>query len=684
MSHGSSSLQHALEHAAHLLPAQGPIGVFIHHNTLHAFQHLVFETAVVDAAKRFGNEPFFTEERYQAERAQGRIRTEDIEAVLEHEPDAQILTRLITRRRLRLAMLVPGMRRLAPGHIEWLIEEEHFLDRLHPQLDPKLRAHIIGRSNERNAARSLFSACFRRIPQPAPPAPIPPARPRDGLRWTGVDLDSVIHPWLIRLSSVFLDQGLAYWPMPQRELGFYQAVRATLSQRLVIEPEFLVGMAAEFRAQKGLTAEAAVERQLATLGVPESEYHHFLSAELLALPGWAGLIRRVEEDPGLLPHDQVPCALMDFVAVRLTLTSIAARNILQRHSGRPWNPAAWREARPTPTSSTALHLAEVAQVFEAAQLLGLTAEEINSLSTAEFARLYEEIRRFDDIERRRILHLAYEFRHEAEILGPLMLHRQESGLATLPPRPSAQVMFCIDEREESIRRALEEIYPSVETLSAAGFFGVAVNYRGLDDAHGADFCPVVIKPKHAVHERPVEEDASLHEQRQDRRRLWSRFAHNSFVGSRTLFRGWVGTIGFGLLSLFPLITRVLAPRQTGRLVAWLSELFLPEPRTELTLMRHGAAGHAAAEGLLLGFAVQEKAERVASVLRPAGMTANLSRLVVVLGHGSTSLNNPHESAHDCGACGGRRGGPNARLFAAMANRPDVRARLAEMGIAIPA
>lgn len=685
MSDGAPSLPHALEQAAHLLPAQGPIGVFIHHNTLHAFQHLTFEAAVVDAARRFGNEPYFTEERYQAERAQGRIRTEDIEAVLEREPDAEILTRLVTRRRLRLAMLVPGMRRLPQEHIEWLIEEEHFVDRLHPRLDPKLRAHIIGRGNERSAARSLFSACFRRIPQPAAPAQSSPARPSDGLRWTGVDLDGVIHPWLIRLASVFLDQGLAYWPMPLRELGFYQAVRETLSQRLLVEPEFLIGMAAEFRAQKalGLSAEATVERQLAALGVAPAEWEEFLAAELLALPGWAGLMHRVEGDPGLLPHDEVPCSLMDFVAIRLTLTALATRNVWQRHSGRAWNPAGWREVRPVQVNSTALHLAEVALVFEAAQLLGLPSEEINSLSDSEFARLYEEIRRFDDFERRRVLHLAYEFRHEAEILGPLMIHRQESGLAPLPARPSAQVMFCLDEREESIRRALEEIDPSVETLSAAGFYSVAVNYRGLDDPHGADLCPVVVKPKHAVHERPVEEDASLHARRQERRRLWSSLAHNSFVGSRTLFRGWVGTIGFGLLSLFPLITRVLAPRQTGRLVAWLTGLFLPEPRTELTLMRHDAAGHDAAEGLLLGFSVAEKAERVASVLRPAGLTANLSRLVIVLGHGSTSLNNPHESAHDCGACGGRRGGPNARLFAAMANRSDVRARLAGLGVAIP-
>ncbi len=195
---------------------------------------------------------------------------------------------------------------------------------------------------------------------------------------------------------------------------------------------------------------------------------------------------------------------------------------------------------------------------------------------------------------------------------------------------------------------------------------------------------MVVKPRHAVLEQPKAEDSALLEKRRWRRRLLGGLMRQSFLSSKTLLRGWLSTSALGLLSAVPLIGHLLAPRRYAQLREWMNKAFLPEPRTELTLMRNTAQSQGAMTGLLTGFAPAEKTERVASVLGPAGLTDGFARLVVVLGHGSTSLNNPHESAHDCGACGGRRGGPNARLFAAMANRPEVRERLRERGIQIPA
>jgi uncharacterized protein len=638
-------LRCALEDAAHLLPRQGPIGVFVHHNTLHSFEHLSFEQAVIDAAQLFGAEPYMSEAAYRAELARGRIQLVDIDAVLDGEPDSPIFARL-SRGDLRRAMITPGVREFDGATIVWRTEQGD-----------------LAKDFRRPALRALFDACFARTvaheEETTPPRPV----------------DEVIHPWLIRLCSVFLDQGTAYWPMPNREKGFYESVRTLFSQHGGIFPKYLVGLDDEFKKQERLSFSSAdaVLDYLEAQSLRVAEWSEILQAELLALPGWAGLMHKLEEEPALAPHHTLPCSLMDFLAVRLTMSHVASRRGAAEAVPQE-SPLKTQEKR---------RLSRTARIYDAARVLRLSAGEINCLSESEWEAFVSEVRSFNGLERRRILHLAYERWHEREILRGLASHRKYRGLFDQQGRPPAQVFFCIDEREESMRRALEEVAPRVETYSAAGYFGVAVNYKGIDDPHGAAFCPVVVKPEHAVLEKSRPEDSELLESRRWRRRVLGLLMRNSFVSSRTLVRGWLSTSALGLLSAVPLIGHLLAPRRYALLRDWLNGQFLPEPRTELTLMRNTKQSQTAVAGLLTGFAPQEKAERVASVLRPAGLARGFARLVVILGHGSTSLNNPHESAHDCGACGGRRGGPNARLFAAMANRLEVRERLREEGIDIP-
>lgn len=667
MSNRRENLRHIIDHTAHLLPAQGPIGVFIHHNTLHAFQHLPFEEAVVQASDLFGTEPYMSEEAFRRDLKRGRIETEDIDFVLSHEANQPIIPGKVDRHSLLRTLLVSGVYPFSESTIQWELE------------DGELRRLF----DSDSALEELYHACHQRVGAREAHSPKPPARPRDGfLAALDIDLDEAVHPILIRLCAAYLDQGLAYWPMPFRNKGFLTSVRRIWATPNTVDPEKLEGLTNEFRRQiaAGLDAESVVLEMLDCFGIAEQEWEQVILAELLALPGWGGMIRRLENEPPLAAHHRVPFSLMEFLAVRLTLTAVAARTanrINQKIS------SVWRSSAASASNPEIVRQTEAAQLFDLARKIDLSAAEIRSLPSPEFDVLQQEFSRANDVERRRLFQRAYEYWHERQILCPISRHRQTTPPQIRSRRPVAHVMFCLDEREESIRRHLEEIEPEVETLGAAGFYGVAINYTGIDDGSGAPLCPVVVKPQHAVRELPIENDDSLLHIRKLRRRLLAKMNRGIVVSSRTLIRGWLSTVWLGAWSIFPLAARILAPRQYGQMREALNGAFLPEPRTELTLMRTDPAGHGVAEGLLLGFSVTEKVDRVASVLIPAGLRKGFARIVVVLGHGSTSLNNPYESAYDCGACGGRGGGPNGRLFAAMANRTEVRKQLRVRGVEIP-
>ncbi len=414
-------LLHIMDHAAHLLPAQGPIGVFIHHNTLHAFQNQPFESAVLEASTLFDAQPFLTETAYQAALASGRILPEDIRHVVGQEPDTILLPDGLTRRQLRERILVTGVRSAPEPVLRWHFEEEDWLCRFRKDLAPDSIRDLSG-----DSPGNLWEFTVRQTPKSSPSTPAAWKRPAEAISAArGIDLDAVVHPLLIRLTSAYLDQGVSYWPMPDRDRGFLGAVSRVLSQPGLPDSTGLAGLGRRFStlASEHLPAGEVLRQAITELGIHPRDSTDLITSELLALPGWAGMVRRLEEHPELAPHVRLRCSLLDFVALRLVLTAIATRNVLGVARG-------WRsipiEARPS------ADLTASARVFDALQVLGIGSRPLQSLPRESIDRLIEEILAFGELERRRLLHLAFERRHERLVLLPLRHHLR----STLPRHPA--------------------------------------------------------------------------------------------------------------------------------------------------------------------------------------------------------------------------------------------------------
>src|SRR5262249_48023740 len=312
-----------------------------------------------------------------------------------------------------------------------------------------------------------------------------------------------------------------------------------------------------------------------------------------------------------------------------------------------------------PYPQAPLSLERAWPLFHVAQLCGLDASIVEQWTASQVAALESELKDLDGVRRRRILHQAFERAIRHRLYDALVHHAREERSGP----PLFQAVFCIDEREESFRRHLEEVEPACETFSTAGFFNIGMYHQGASDAHPRPLCPVAIRPEHYVAEIEPDGDRFAQRSRRLQRRAAGFLGYNVHLGSRLPVRGAVLMTAFGWLSLVPLVLRVVFPWLSSR---WrrVQEASIAAPHTRLQLDRQARRPPI---GTYSGFTVREMADIVRRVLEDIGIRDRLSPLVLVVGHGSISVNNPHESAHDCGACGGGRGGPNARAFAQMAN-----------------
>ncbi len=500
------------------------------------------------------------------------------------------------------------------------------------------------------------------------------------LEATGEDTDDLVHGLLIPFCAAFLDQGVARWQLPLRDEGFFRAF-CSLYRGPAGPPERWRHGLADALARlenDGIGPLESIHESLDAIGIEEKDWEQFLSASLLALRGWGGMVHQVELRGDRVVHPIPKGSLVEFLAIRLILDRLALGYVAQAGLGiKSPSRGFWHLLRgqihpdwPPSVEQRAF------LVFQLAQVFGTPPGALHELSPPEWAKLLKEIEEFSGLERRRIFHEAYEQRFYIQSLDAIALHTRMPA----PRLPRFQAIFCIDEREESLRRHIEEVAPDSATYGTAGFFSIPMYYRGATDAHFVPLCPAVIVPQHYVVEEVVGTLEDEHRRRAWTRRLLGIALHRFHTSSRSIGVGTVLTAFVGVLASIPLVARTLFPRLTARLrrrLVW----FVDPPLTRLQLERtdpepRADLGHQ-------GFTLDEMTDIAEKVLREIGLTSGFARLVLVIGHGSTSMNNPHESAHDCGACGGARGGPNGRALAQMLNDRRVREKLAQRGLIVP-
>ncbi len=416
------------------------------------------------------------------------------------------------------------------------------------------------------------------------------------------------------------DQHQADWHRTQDE-GLYAGWRAGLHVDHSLES---LMHAPEIRARSRelpANADQAIQWTLERLQVQERDFTELLQACLLRINGWASWCAYLAWQAGL--RGTTDANLRELLAIRLGWEVLLDDG--RRDADSAWTRwrNQWEQARtvqPTPVG---------------------TAEEI--------------------------WQRAHEITYQRRLVEQFNSVAASASTDSAPARPLAQLVFCIDVRSERFRRNLEAVDPAIHTRGFAGFFGLPISYKPI----GATVCrpqlPGLLAP--SIHVTDTTGDTALDQSIIHKRHsaLRSRAASQAFMRLPTGAFSLVETLGLGYLG-------ALVRKYRGDNGTRVESLGLDQSANRL--LRPHLCSDAASSA-------DQRSDLVESILRAMSLTSGFARLLVLVGHGSQSANNPQVAALDCGACGGQTGEVNARVLADLINHASVRAALFRRDLEIP-
>ncbi len=430
--------------------------------------------------------------------------------------------------------------------------------------------------------------------------------------------------------AAYFDAGQSVWRLPARRLRPYAAWR--FAMRHDLNPE-VMGIR-RFRAIIAALPDdpvQAIREVVRRIGVPARATEDYLHQALLDIGGWAAYARYIVWNSEL--DGAADDTLQQLLAIRVA-----------------WGYALFKQRNDAPFRAAWTRAMEDAALLPLDEQLGDDPELCVDM----------------------ILQEAYEGAYQRRLLAQLAAAPVASTV-----QPRLQAAFCIDVRSEVYRRALEQVRPDAETLGFAGFYGFPIEYVPVGHEVGRSHCPVLLKPAFTVCEAvsgaSAQADRRILDLRLLRRRVskaWKSFklsAISSFIYVETAGLLFTAKILGDSLAL----TRTVKDPNTDGMDADVIRQLGPSLEPRLV------------GGRQTGFPPPARLAMAEAVLRAMSMTTQFARLVLLTGHGSTTVNNPHASSFDCGACGGNTGEANARVAAAILNDPGIRAGLRDKGIVIP-
>ena len=270
----------------------------------------------------------------------------------------------------------------------------------------------------------------------------------------------------------------------------------------------------------------------------------------------------------------------------------------------------------------------------------------------------------DDLKTQEIFQNAF----DRDFKQKLIVKFNGQTTATKPiqkERAQAQIVFCIDVRSEVYRRNLEAVNDRIETIGFAGFFGFALQYKPINHKNAKNQCPVLIASSVAVLETPLKKQLN-HAEKQTQNKAKFQTSWAKFKKGSVSCYGFVSPLGIFYL-----------PKLISDAFGWTQPLKSPKSVEFGKILN----GHTKLDISKIPF--ENRVAMATSALSTMGLTKDFAPLVLITGHGASSINNPHASGLDCGACGGNSGEINAIAAQLILNDKKVRTALEKEGIIIP-